>query len=178
MIRPITILILVCLHGTILGQGTFQKALRRLSDIGYHLTISKNCKTQTIEDGFGCKITPSDNWYNQRLKTLRMALTDTVNCATIRVIESFSVTGSKELQPKVYGRAEVMKWTFFTVSDAENADILFSKIDPTIKEDLYKAPWTWWRDNESVYFILTAGTYASTDLNKIESKLRRALRQN
>lgn len=172
-----TILILVCLHGTILGQGTFQKALSRLSDIGYHLTISKNCKTQTIENGFGCKIPPSDNWYNQRLQTLSTALTDTVNCATIRVIESFSITGSKELQPKIYGRAEVMKWTFFTVSDAENADILFSKIDPTKKEDLYKAPWTWWRDDESIYFMLTAGTYVGTDLDKIESKLRRALRQ-
>jgi hypothetical protein len=88
------------------------------------------------------------------------------------MIESFSLTGTKELRPKTYGRADIMKWTFVTISDAKNAEIMISKDNLRQKDDLHKAPWTWWRDKDSIYFIFTAGTYVKPDLNKIEKKLK------
>ena len=146
--------------------------MTRLSDVDYLLTSSKNCKARTIENGYGCEIQPIDNWYNQRLKNWKSNSLDTIDYTKIRMIESFSVTGTKELQPKTYGRADIMKWTFVTANDAKNAQITISKADLRQREDLHKAPWTWWRDKENLYFILTAGTYVKPDLNKIEKKLK------
>jgi hypothetical protein len=172
VIRLTIISIFVSLHLTVLGQKTLYKALTGLSDIDYSLTTSKNCKTRTIENGFGCEIQPIDNWYNQRLKSWESNSLDTIDYTKIKTIEYFSITGTKELQPKTYGRADIVKWIFVTIDDAKKAEIILSKIDLRQKEDLYKAPWTWWRDKDNVYFILTAGTYVKPDLSIIEKKLR------
>ena len=172
MSRLTTILILVCLQLTVFGQNTFYKTVTGLADIDYVLTTSKNCKNRTIENGFGCEIHPIDNWYTQRLKNWKSNSLDTIDYTKIKTIESFSVTGTKEIQPTTFGRAEIIKWTFVTAIDAKDAEIILSKTDLRQKEDLYKAPWTWWRDKENLYFILTAGTYVKPDLNKIEKKLK------
>lgn len=168
----ITITILICLKLTVFGQNSFHKAVTGLSDIHYNLTISKNCKTQTIENGFGCQIQPVDNWYNQRLNNSKSDSLDIIDHTKIKTIESFSITGTKKLQLKTYGRAEIEKWTFITIADAKKVETILSKIDLRQKEDLYKAPWTWWRDKDNVYFILTGGTYVKPDLTKIEKKLK------
>jgi hypothetical protein len=176
MIRRLTtILILVCLKLTVFGQSGFYKALTGLSEIDYVLTASKDCATERIQDDLGCNILPIDNWYNQRLRSWKSNSLDMIDYKRIKTIESFAIKGTKELQPKTYGRADVIKWTFLTMLDAKNAELIISKADLRQREDLHKAPWTYWRDRENLYFILTGGTYVKPDLDKIEKKLKEKL---
>ena len=172
MSKLATVSILFFIQLTAFGQSSFYKALTALSHIDYVLIASKNCRTQNIQDNLGCYIQPIDNWFNRRLKARKMNDLDTIDYSKITTIESFAIKGTKELEPRTYGRADLIKWTFLTTCDARNAESTISKAALSLGEDLYKAPYRWWRHRENIYFILTAGTYTKPDLNRIEIKLK------
>ena len=171
MARLVTTLILLVFGLTALGQNSFYKSLIRLSEIDYVVTTSNNC-SKTIQDEFGCFISPEDNWYNKSLTGKKINSLDTIDSNKLRQIESYDIKGTKELQPKMFGRAEIQKWTFVTSKDADHAWAILSKADFGQREDLHKAPWTWWRHEENIYFILTSGTYVKPDLERIERTMK------
>ncbi|MBP6391731.1 MAG: hypothetical protein KA175_12025 [Flavobacteriales bacterium] len=159
------------------AQGDFRPALDALDDVGYAVVPSKYCKTEHISAGYGCLTQPqNDHWVKrwQRMAAdehTRFPISDTLDTKKILRIESFDIRGKQEMSRDLYGRAKVIRWSLSSEQAAIQMEKQFGGLGFNQKEELHKAPWSYWRVGDKMYFILTGGTFMEGELPKLREVL-------
>ncbi len=163
--RKFIIILVFLLFNPIYGQISFKEIVKEVEKLDY--IIINNSENKLIN--------PTENWYTQIIKIINSHENSKIslkNANKVLSIKFFYIKGKKQIMPSTFGRAEIQEWRF---KNSEDAKIFADELENNsfvLKERLHKAPWSFWRINNKLYFILTGGTYMSGDLPKIEEKIK------
>lgn len=140
----------------------FEKAILALEEINYSLT-KKNSEISKFQ------INTSIEWCNlQEFKETRI---DTLNFENVISFSYSSIKSKNEIRPKTYVTAEIMELEFINLQNAKSNEKIINQLGQTEKECINKAPWTYWRIENKLYFILTRAKLFGQEIPKIKEKM-------
>lgn len=164
---------LACITGLGYSQDDkFEKAVSSLREIGYYpLNGDESKKSNQL-----FSTSKSTFWINEKIDVCNIN-SNTSNkpkqfdLDNLIGIKSIVIKSKDEIQPKTYSKAELFELEFVREEDATKNEKTFSQYTLNEKECIVKSPWTCWRIDNKLYFIITSATLFGQEIPKIKNKL-------
>jgi hypothetical protein len=154
----------------------FANAILGLKNLDYYVI---NLDSDTLN--YRIMADHSKFWLNERIEichkiNLNQEKIQLINLKNLTTIKNTVVKSRTEIASKTFAKAELWELEFQNTIYAIENEKIISQLNMIAMECINKAPWTCWRIDNKLYFIITSATLFGQEIPKIKNKMNEILK--